>query len=74
MLNNSKPIFICKNCHEEDKRVVGCGCTFDQHDNIPFVLRCSTCGKQGLVCFCFEYSHFVRNNCVDRNKRIQRND
>lgn len=67
-LNHSGILFICEDCHEMDKNVVGCKESFDEHSDVPFVDMCDVCGKPKTIHYCAEYSQYVRDNSVNRDK------
>ncbi len=54
MIERKWGIFICKECHEEDKKAVGCSTPFEKHETI-IVCDCDICGKMKKSAYCSEY-------------------
>lgn len=65
-----EPKFICKKCHEKDKKVVGCHATFEGHGGTSFEGVCDICGKLGTIRYCFTYANYLHENRNELHKEF----
>jgi len=52
-------MFVCRECHEKDRRVTGCSILFDVHSN-RIMSTCDLCGKTAYVSECWRYDRLKR--------------